>query len=218
MGSEQFCRSLAPDLPAPPDAEHYWIALCRADEPLAWIGLDDHTRSEAREVIDSARAAGLQIELLTGDSSPQGPILARSLGIDAVQTGLEPQQKMARVGELQTAGEVVSMVGDGLNDAPVLSLADASFAVAGATDLARTQADFVIVGGDLHAVTATWRKARQCRRIIIQNFAWALGYNACAIPLAALGYIPPWAAAIGMSLSSLLVVANSLRLNRSPAA
>jgi Cu2+-exporting ATPase len=196
---------------------HYWIALCRTDEPLAWIGLDDQTRSEAADVIDSARNAGLRIELLTGDSSPQGPQLADSLGIDAVRTGLEPQQKMARVGELQAAGEVVSMVGDGLNDAPVLSLADASFAVAGATDLARTQADFVIVGGDLHAVTATWRKARQCRRIIIQNFAWALGYNASAIPLAALGYIPPWAAAIGMSLSSLLVVANSLRLNRPPA-
>jgi Cu2+-exporting ATPase len=108
------------------------------------------------------------------------------------------------------------MVGDGLNDAPVLSLADASFAVAGATDLARTQADFVIVGGDLQAVTSTWRKALQCRRVILQNFAWALGYNLCAIPLAAMGYIPPWAAAIGMSLSSLLVVVNSLRLNSPP--
>ena len=108
------------------------------------------------------------------------------------------------------------MVGDGLNDAPVLSLADASFAVAGATDLARTQANFVIVGGDLRCVTDTWRKARQCRRIILENFAWALGYNTCAIPLAALGHVPPWAAAIGMSLSSLLVVANSLRLNSKP--
>ena len=96
----------------------------------------------------------------------------------------------------------------------MLSLADASFAVAGATDLARTQADFVIVGGDLQAITGTWEKARQCRRIILQNFCWALGYNVSAIPLAASGFIPPWAAAIGMSLSSLLVVANSLRLNR----
>ncbi len=124
---------------------------------------------------------------------------------------------MARVQALQTGGAVVAMVGDGLNDAPVLSLADASFAVAGATDLARTQADFVLVDGDLHSVNSTWRKARQCRRVIVQNLAWALGYNLCAIPLAAMGFVPPWAAAIGMSLSSLLVVANSLRLNSRPA-
>ena len=127
---------------------------------------------------------------------------------------MQPQEKMARVRELQATGAVVSMVGDGLNDAPVLGMADASFAVAGATDLARTQADFVIVGGDLGAITNTWHKARQCRRIILQNFAWALAYNVCAIPLAAAGFVPPWAAAIGMSLSSLLVVINSLRLNR----
>jgi Cu2+-exporting ATPase len=160
------------------------------------------------------RNAGLSLELLTGDSSPQGPLLAHRLGIETVNRGLSPQQKMSRVHELQAQGAVVAMVGDGLNDAPVLSLADASFAVAGATDLARTQADFVIVGGDLQAVTNTWRKARQCRRIILQNFGWALGYNLCAIPLAAMGFVPPWAAAVGMSLSSLLVVANSLRLNR----
>jgi Cu2+-exporting ATPase len=214
MGSAPFCRQLAADLPQAPDDLLYWIALCREDCPLAWIGLNDRTRVEAGDVVSSAQQAGLQVELLSGDSSAQGPLLARSLGIGIVNRGLTPQQKMAHVQQLQTQGAVVSMVGDGLNDAPVLSLADASFAVAGATDLARTQADFVIVGGDLHAVTDTWRKARQCRRIIGQNFAWALGYNICAIPLAAMGFIPPWAAAIGMSLSSLLVVANSLRLNR----
>ncbi|HDY83089.1 MAG TPA: cadmium-translocating P-type ATPase [Halieaceae bacterium] len=214
MGSAQFCRQLAPDLPTAPDKLLYWVALCREGSPLAWIGLNDHTRGEAGDVITSAQQAGLQVELLSGDSSAQGPLLARSLGISTVNHGLTPQQKMAHVQQLQTKGAVVAMVGDGLNDAPVLSLADASFAVTGATDLARTQADFVIVGGDLHAVIDTWRKARQCRRIIGQNFTWALGYNICAIPLAAMGFIPPWAAAIGMSLSSLLVVANSLRLNR----
>jgi Cu2+-exporting ATPase len=214
MGSEQFCRQLAADLPRAPDKLLYWVALCREGSPLAWIGLNDRTRVEAGDVVRNAQQAGLQVELLSGDSSAQGPLLARALGISTVNHGLTPQQKMAHVHQLQTEGAVVTMVGDGLNDAPVLSLADASFAVAGATDLARTQADFVIVGGDLHAVTDTWHKSRQCRRIILQNFAWALGYNICAIPLAAMGFIPPWAAAIGMSLSSLLVVANSLRLNR----
>ncbi len=216
MGSDTFCRQLCATLPPAPDAPLYWVALCDEHRALAWIGLNDRVRPEAREVIDDARAGGLQVGLLTGDSSAQGPLLAEELGIADVHTGLEPQQKMAQVQRLQEAGAVVSMVGDGLNDAPVLSLADASFAVAGATDLARTQADFVIVGGDLRAVISTWRKARACRRIILQNFGWALGYNLSAIPLAAMGYIPPWAAAIGMSLSSLLVVANSLRLNRQP--
>ena len=214
MGSDAFCRELCADLPSVPDQLHYWVALCRDDTPLAWIGLSDKLRKEAAPVVNRAHSAGLQVELLTGDSSQQGPILARELGIDVVNYGMQPQQKMERVRSLQTDGAVVCMVGDGLNDAPVLSLADASFAVAGATDLARTQADFVIVGGDLQAITGTWEKARQCRRIILQNFCWALGYNVSAIPLAASGFIPPWAAAIGMSLSSLLVVANSLRLNR----
>lgn len=214
IGSEAFCRDLLPGLATAPEGDLYWIALCNELETLAWIGLSDRLRPEAAEVVHAARASGLQVGLLTGDNSPQGPRLARELGITQVAIGLEPQQKMQHVQALQAQGAVVAMVGDGLNDAPVLSLADASFAVAGATDLARTQADFVAVDGDLAAVTTTWRKARQCRRIIIQNFCWALGYNVSAIPLAAMGYIPPWAAAIGMSLSSLLVVANSLRLSR----
>lgn len=214
IGSEAFCRELLPTLDAAPAGDLYWIALCDQQRTLAWIGLSDRLRPEAAEVVATARDAGLEVGLLTGDSSPQGPRLAAQLGIARVATGLEPQQKMQYVQDLQAHGAVVAMVGDGLNDAPVLRLADASFAVAGATDLARTQADFVAVDGDLAAITTTWRKARRCRRIIIQNFCWALGYNVSAIPLAAMGYIPPWAAAIGMSLSSLLVVANSLRLNR----
>ncbi len=214
MGSDSFCREICQCLPPAPQQPLYWVALCAEDQPLAWIGLTDRVRPEAAGVVKEAIGSGLNVGLLTGDSSPQGPILAAELGIESVQIGLEPQKKMAQVQSLQNKGAVVAMVGDGLNDAPVLSLANASFAVAGATDLARTQADFVIVGGDLAAVSSTWHKAVECRRIIVQNFAWALGYNLSAIPLAAMGYIPPWAAAIGMSLSSLLVVANSLRLNR----
>ena len=214
MGSESFCRELCPDLPSAPEQPLYWVALCSDQSPLAWIGLTDTVRPEAAAVIARANTDGLRTGLLTGDSSPQGPLLARELGIGSVATGLEPQQKMRKVQNLQNSGAVVSMVGDGLNDAPVLSMADASFAVAGATDLARTQADFVIMGDDLLSVNDTWQKARDCRRVILQNFGWALGYNLSAIPLAAMAYIPPWAAAIGMSLSSLLVVANSLRLNR----
>jgi len=214
MGSAQYCRELVPDFPATPDDRRYWIGLCRDGAALAWIGLDDSIRPEAGAVISIARRMGLHVELLTGDSSSQGPLLARALGIETVNCGQTPQQKMARVQQLQENGAVVAMVGDGLNDAPVLGIADASFAVAGATDLARSQADFVIVGGDLDKIIESVLKARHCRRVVRQNFSWALIYNLCAIPLAAMGFVQPWAAAIGMSLSSLLVVANSLRLNR----
>ncbi|MCB1688370.1 MAG: cadmium-translocating P-type ATPase [Halioglobus sp.] len=214
MGSRQFCQDLVPDFPEAPDATLYWIGLCQEGAPLAWIGLNDSERQESRGVVDAARGMGLQIELLTGDSSMQGPLLARNLGIETVNRNQSPQQKMAYVQQLQRDGAVVAMVGDGLNDAPVLGVADASFAVSGATDLARSQADFVIVDGNLEKIVETLRKARQCRRVVRQNLAWALGYNLCAIPLAALGFVPPWAAAIGMSLSSLLVVGNSMRLNQ----
>jgi len=217
IGSPTFCRELAPGFPPHPDTDLYWIGLCREGEALGWIGLDDTVRAEASALVDKAAGLGLQVELLTGDSSPRAGQLAGALGIGSVTTGQTPQQKMEYVKRRQGEGAVVAMVGDGLNDAPVLAVADASFAVCGATDLARSQADFVIVEGDLQRVIETLCKARRCRAIVRQNFAWALGYNACAVPLAALGFVPPWAAAIGMSLSSLLVLGNSLRLNRSTA-
>tara|TARA_R100000005_G_scaffold96203_2_gene81433 strand:- start:7995 stop:10409 length:2415 start_codon:yes stop_codon:yes gene_type:complete len=214
MGSERFCRELAPGLPPPPDEELYWVALCAGDRPLAWFGLFDPLRPEAATVVVAAREAGLSLALLTGDSSAAGRRLGSQLGFDFVATGLSPEDKMQQVRRWQEAGEVVMAVGDGLNDAPLLSLADASFAVASATDLARAQADFVVDDDNLHAVTRSLAKARQCVGVIRQNFIWALSYNGLGIPLAALGYIPPWAAALGMSLSSLIVVMNSLRLNR----
>ena len=112
-------------------------------------------RQEAKEVISHARRAGLQIELLTGDSPSQGARLAHSVGIGAVFTGHTPQQKMTHVQDLQHHGAVVTMVGDGLNDAPVLGTANASFVVAGQTDLARSQSDNVIVDHDMHKVIQT---------------------------------------------------------------
>ena len=214
MGSESFCRAYASTLPPPPAEPLYWVALCRADTPLAWIGLSDTPRAETRKLVQDLQVGGLTVELLTGDSSEQGPVLAAALGIKIMHKSMQPQQKMDYVQQLQRDGAIVAMVGDGLNDAPVLSVANTSFAVAGATDLARTKADFLLVEQDLSAVSSTWITARKAKRIVIQNFAWALSYNIVAIPMAALGLVPPWAAAIGMSLSSLLVVLNSLRLNR----
>lgn len=214
IGTASYCRDIAPSLGEPPADSGYWIALCARKRPLAWIGLEDTTRDEAAAVTAALRSRGATLELVTGDHSPQGGIMGRQLGFDSIHTGMSPQDKSAHVAGLQAAGTVVLMIGDGLNDAPVLRRANASIAVAGATDLARTQADFVIMDGDLHRITQIIDKAQQCRRTLYQNLAWALGYNVLGIPLAALGHVPPWAAAIGMSLSSLLVVANSLRLAR----
>jgi Cu2+-exporting ATPase len=214
LGSAAFCSGLLGETPVAPSADAYWICLADRDGVIAWLALSDATRPEAIDVLQHLRAQQLQLELLTGDASPRAARLGAELGFDGVLTGQSPQQKMARVAALQAQGAVVAMIGDGLNDAPVLKLADVSIAVTGATDLARAQADFVLLRGDLTQVNLLRRVARRTRVTIIQNFAWALGYNALGIPLAALGLVPPWAAALGMSLSSLLVVANSLRLRR----
>lgn len=216
MGGADYCREIAPGLAAPPQSTGYWIALCAQDQPLAWIGLADTLRGEAVDVTTALKSRGVILELVTGDHSPQGRAIGGELRFDSIHTGMSPKDKSAHLAALQAGGATVLMIGDGLNDAPVLRRANASIAVAGATDLARTQADFVIMDGDLHRIITIMNKAQQCRRTLYQNLAWALGYNAVGIPLAALGYIPPWAAAIGMSLSSLLVVANSLRLAKPP--
>ncbi|MFV0275741.1 MAG: heavy metal translocating P-type ATPase, partial [Parahaliea sp.] len=214
MGSASFCRELAPALPPVPDGERYWVALVRDAQPLAWFGLDDRLRPEAAPLLQQFHRAGLHLEVLSGDSPARARALAHSLPLDAARGGLSPEDKMDHLAALQSRGAVVVAVGDGLNDGPLLARADAAFAVAEATDLARAQADFVIERGNLEAIGLTWRIARRCRRIIGQNMGWALGYNLCAIPLAAAGLVPPWAAALGMSASSLLVVLNSLRLTR----
>lgn len=214
MGSEGFCRQLCPGLPVPPDASLYWVALCDERQPIAWFGLGDDLRPEAEGVLRALEADGFELELLTGDASPRAGELGKTLGFAAARTGQTPQDKTARVSALQAQGQQVAMVGDGLNDAPVLKLADASIAVTGASDLARAQADIVLLRGDLQQLLRVVKLAGKTRRTILQNFAWALGYNALGIPLAAFGWIPPWAAALGMSASSLIVIGNAARLRR----
>jgi Cu2+-exporting ATPase len=214
IGSPDFCRAIAPRLPAEPGDPALWVALVAEDRPLAWFGLGDDLRPEATGLVAELRAGGIACELVTGDGSARARALGESLGFDKVFLGQSPDAKLARVAELQSQGVVVTMVGDGLNDAPVLQRADASIAVAGATDLARTQADFVLDGADLSQIIALRRTAARTQQVIKQNFAWALAYNAVGIPLAAMGWIPPWAAALGMSASSLIVVTNAARLRR----
>jgi len=143
--------------------------------------------------------------------------IAAGLGIEDVRAGVTPQGKHACVKALQEGGAVVAMIGDGVNDAPVLAQAQVSIAMGGGAQLARTQSDFVLLSENLDHLRDGLRRARQTLVIIRQNLWWSFAYNFVALPLAIGGYVTPWLAGIGMSASSLLVVLNSLRIQRAKA-
>jgi P-type Cu2+ transporter len=140
--------------------------------------------------------------------------LAQRVGVQQVLAAATPEAKLAHVAALQRQGEQVVMVGDGVNDAPVLARADASLAMGQGALVARSHADAVITSSRLADLVAARRSAKRALSIVRQNFIWAGGYNLAAIPLALAGYLPPWAAGLGMALSSLIVVGNALRAAR----
>lgn len=197
-----------------PDTDGHWIGLADGQQVLAWFALEDALREDAPPLLQSLQATRLRTTLLTGDRSAQGERLGRALQFDEVQTGASPEGKQTYIRARQAAGEIVMMVGDGVNDAAVLGSANVSVAMAGAAPLARLQADCLLTRPSLSLIATARSKALQTRRIIRENLCWAAGYNALAVPLAAMGWVPPWIAAIGMSASSLLVVANAARLAR----
>lgn len=159
-------------------------------------------------------AAGVKLSIFSGDTTAAAARVASVLGILDVRGGLSPEDKHAALKALQAAGETVVMVGDGVNDAPVLAQAQVSIAMGGGADLARANADVVLLGNDLQALPGGLALAKRTVRIVKQNLAWAFAYNLLAIPLAMTGWVTPWMAGIGMSASSLLVVLNALRLQR----
>ncbi|MFQ2188643.1 heavy metal translocating P-type ATPase [Aeromonas jandaei] len=198
------------------DNPEHGLAIYLADEQqlLARFELDDTLRPDAKALIEAFKAAGLQTTILTGDSSPQADEIARILGVDELVKGVTPDCKLAYLKAREAEGEISIMVGDGINDAPVLAGAHASFAMAGGTDLAKNSADAILLADDLSRLLDARRLALRTRKIIIENFTWSIGYNLLVLPLAACGWLPPYLAAAGMSLSSLIVVTNSMRLNR----
>jgi Cu2+-exporting ATPase len=186
--------------------------LGRDGEWLAEIEIADALRPGAREAIERLNRLGIATEIASGDHPAAVARIAAQAGVATHHARLRPEDKMALVASLEAGGEPVLMVGDGINDAPVLAAASVSIAMGAGTSLAQTSAGAVLMTADLDIVPTAVAMARRTVGVIRQNLAWAVAYNATALPLAALGYIPPWAAAIGMSASSLLVVANALRL------
>lgn len=212
LGSAQFAGVEASRADISSDHGH-WIYLADEEKLLAAFQLLDHARASAKPTIEALRRT-CKVSLLSGDGSAHTTQLARELGIDDVIGGASPQQKLDRVRAWQQRGECIAMVGDGINDAPVISAADVSIAVANASDIAKAQADCILLSPRLTALLELNNIARRTQRLIRQNLAWALTYNALAIPLAFCGMVQPWLAAAGMSLSSLLVVLNAQRLLR----
>lgn len=215
IGQATFvCALSGAQIPPVPEARGQWLLLGDCRGPLAWFGLDDRLRDDAPALLAACKARGWHTLLLSGDNSPMVAEVATQLGIDQAIGGLRPDDKLERLKALQAEGRKVLMLGDGVNDVPVLAAADISIAMGSATDLAKTCADAVLLSNRLDALVQAFDLARRTRRNIIENLLWATLYNGLMLPFAALGWITPVWAAIGMSVSSLIVVLNALRLTR----
>jgi Cu2+-exporting ATPase len=223
-GNRAFMRDLGWPLP-PLLAEkarsleasgHSVISVGWGGRVHAVLAFDDTPHPEARATIEELRRLGLQVALLTGDLAPAARRIAAMVGIDDVQAELSPEAKQAALDEYRQRHEVVAMVGDGLNDGPVLADADVGIAVGSATDLARETAALVLPKDGLWMLPWVIVVSRAVRLTIVTNLAWAFGYNLIALTLAALGTLQPVLAAAVMASSSLLLVVNSLRLSRLP--
>jgi Cu2+-exporting ATPase len=183
---------------------------------LALFVFGDELRPDASEFIEALRRAGKRVHLLSGDRNETVGQIAAALGIEAVTANASPQTKLGYVQALQRQGRVVAMIGDGINDAPVLAQASVSIAMGDGAWMSQRQADAVLLSGRLGDLRAAFETSTRTLAIIRENLFWALAYNLTAVPLAALGMVTPWMAGIGMSASSLVVILNSLRLFRQP--
>ena len=190
------------------------VAVAVDGETRALLGIADEVRSTSVEAVRSLRALGLEPVMVTGDAAAVAHSVAEAVGIDRVMADARPEDKVAEVQRLRGSGRTVAVVGDGINDAAALAAADLGIAMGGGTDVAIEAADITLLRDDLRTAGDAVRLSRATLRTIKQNLAWAFGYNIAAIPLAAAGLLTPMVAGLAMALSSVSVVANSLRLRR----
>ncbi|HWJ07046.1 MAG TPA: heavy metal translocating P-type ATPase [Steroidobacteraceae bacterium] len=218
IGTRDYALSLDPRSSDASDggAAGSWVWLGDAEGLLAGFRLTDPIRAEAADTVQAFAALGLPSEIVSGDAEPAVAALAARNRIDRHASRLSPQDKVARLQALQAAGAVVVAIGDGINDAPLLRGADVAIAMGRGSALAQTSADLILVRDSLEQLPGVVVTARRAQRIVKQNLAWAIAYNLAALPLAALGLVPAWIAAIGMSLSSVIVVLNAMRVVRRP--
>ncbi|MCC5855043.1 MAG: cadmium-translocating P-type ATPase [Idiomarina sp.] len=211
IGSLSFIQAWHPNFSSPlRDANVY---LATKERVLAAWCVNDALRKDTHETIQWLQGRDFEVVMLTGDLESRAHELAQTVGINRVHAELSPQDKLAVLAQIQSQGAVL-MIGDGINDGPVLAQADASVTFASGADLAQSGSDVVILNGELAGVRQLFATSSSARRIIRQNFTWALGYNALILPLAVTGYVGPLLAMLGMSMSSLIVMTNSLRLAR----
>lgn len=196
----------------PPGQEGQWLLFADQQAPLCWFRLSDQLRPDAREMLTALTQMGISAELLSGDQQGAVEATAQELGMTHFTASATPERKLERLRELQQQGRQVIMVGDGINDVPVLAGAQVSIAMGDATDLAKTSADTLLLSSRLIRIPQAIAKARMTRITIIQNLAISLGYNMMSLPAASMGLISPLLASIGMTASSMIVVFNALRL------
>lgn len=189
------------------------VFLSKGQKLLAQFSISDSLRADVEPLMNELRREGIRPVIASGDNRLAVQSVATKLGIDEWHHDQTPQDKLALLKQLKQQSDVVLMVGDGINDAPVLSVADASIAIANGTPLARSTADGILLGQSLLPLYVLSRVSGRTRRVIKQSLLWAVSYNVVAISLAAFGWVTPWMAAIGMSTSSLIVVGNALRIS-----
>jgi Cu2+-exporting ATPase len=208
LGSAAFCGL--------PSTQQEVLHACLSDEDgwLATFEFSETLRAEALPTLRALEKMGLHIRILSGDGQASVAQVAQRLGIQDAKGTCSPEEKLRQVKLEQSLGHCVAMVGDGLNDGPVLAGADVSFALGQALPLAQSKADFVFMTSDLKPLVATFQISRKTLQIVKQNLIWAGVYNFACVPLAMLGYLPAWLAGLGMACSSLGVVLNALRLSK----
>ncbi len=212
IGSAEFVAELRGAAATSEPATGTIVMLGDEARELASFELRDELRADAAATMGALRALDAAPQILSGDSRTAVAAVAAACGITEHLAQRTPQQKLAHVQTLQNAGRRVAMVGDGVNDAPVLGVADVSIAMGRGAALSQATADLILVREDLAALPRAIALARRTLKIARQNLIWSTAYNFGSLPLAALGYIPPWFAALGMSLSSVAVVVNAMRL------